>query len=45
MTGRFIQKYNFVAQGVTTIPTDLIPGNYLVKGITKNRKITKNLSL
>jgi len=45
MTGRFIQKYNFVAQGVTTIPTDLIPGNYLVKGITKNRNITRNISL
>ena len=45
ITGRFIQKYNFTAQGVTTIPTDLPPGNYLVKGITKNRKITKNISL
>jgi hypothetical protein len=45
MTGRCIQKYNFGAQDVTTIPTDLTPGNYLVKGITKNRKITKNISL
>jgi hypothetical protein len=40
-----IQKFNFTAKGVTAIPTDLVPGNYLVKGITKSRKITKNISL
>jgi hypothetical protein len=45
MTGRFIQKYNFAAQGVTTIPTDLSQGNYLAKCITKSRLVTATISL
>jgi len=45
MTGRIIQNYNFIAQGITTIQTNVSPGNYLVKVITKNRSVTKNISL
>jgi len=45
MTGRCIHIYNFTAQGVTTIPTDLSTGIYLAKGITKSRIITKNIIL
>jgi len=45
MTGRFIQKYNFAAHGVSSFQTNVTPGTYLVKGITKNRSVTKNISL
>ena len=45
MTGRIIQKYDFTAQGITTFQTNVSPGTYLVKGITKSRTVTKNISL
>jgi len=45
MTGRFIQKYEFTAHGVTTFRTALTPGTYLAKGITKKMKVTKKITL
>jgi len=43
MTGKTIQKNNFSANGITTIPTALTPGSYLVKGFTLNQKFTQAL--
>jgi len=45
MTGRFIQKYAFTANGVTTVHPNVTPGTYLAKGITKKRSATKNITL
>jgi len=45
ISGRLIHKFNFTANGITTIQTDLIPGSYLIKAITKYEKITKKLIL
>jgi hypothetical protein len=45
ISGRLIQEYNFTANGVTTIRTDLIPGSYLIKATTNHERVTKNIIL
>jgi len=45
MTGRIIQKFDFIAQGVTTIQPNVTSGTYLVKATTKTRTVAKNISL
>jgi hypothetical protein len=43
ITGRFIQKQLFSANNITTIPTNLSSGSYIVKAITKSQRVGQNL--
>jgi len=43
MMGHFLQKFVFSANGITTIPTSLIPGAYVVKATTSGERTTKSL--
>jgi len=45
ISGRFIQKFKFSPSGITTLRTDLSSGSYLVKAITKNQTVSKQLLL
>jgi hypothetical protein len=43
MMGHFIQKFEFSANGITTISTSLVPGAYVVKAANSGESITKSL--
>ncbi|MDD5185578.1 MAG: T9SS type A sorting domain-containing protein, partial [Paludibacter sp.] len=41
--GRMLQKFKFIANGVTTIPMNLPAGVYLAKGKTSQEEVMKRL--
>ena len=45
IAGKMIRQYSFAAGTVTTIPTALSPGSYIVKAVTRTEKSTRQLIL